>query len=511
MLYMQVLNTLTSAPAGRSSELAVLLSSRVGINSTNTPAIVASEVEGLLNQDIPYFTVDPAAAFVYSAQGDVVGELVASPLELMHSKLARMGEDDLARQVRLVRSAFSATVPDEGMGPVREVGTPEPDSTTFADLAVKVGMDLAGRVSLDRFDHLPATWIGPLAAIETDRPWPPGFLGYDLYTGRLGVGLGMARGVRALGSPLFELVACQLFDNTASILSDETYDPENIGSMGRGAYTGVAGVAWALWTAGRTLERSDWCDVATTSLAAIVEAASPERDSKFLDVIAGVPGLFTVARTIGAPIDLEPLRHRVMAAVVDGLENYEVNTQSGFAHGLSGLLFHLATTGPVPDVITETLMQRLGSFWRPAELNWSTNDTHNRATHGWCHGRAGVTMGVAASGVDPGTYGLPDLTTLVTAIGEDATGYNITHCHGDLGNYDMLRWLVTHKTPDLGHVLEKVQHTLQAGSLSRKLDDPHSRYSLNDGLMVGRAGVLLYAAERIDQSLSISPTTLEVR
>lgn len=527
MLYTQVLRTLNSAPAASSEKLTHLLAMRIGLGSLESPRLVSAEVASLLARDVPYFTVVADSPHVFAESSDTsVGDLVASPLAMVKTKLESMSESALEGQLRLIRIAFCATVSDEGMevvgGSVPNEAQPFNRPTdvdpghAWIDLARDVADDIASRMVADRFDHLPHTWLGPLAAIDGDRPWPPGVLGYDLYTGRLGVALALARAARALDDEPLARKVSQLFDTSAVILDGETYVEKSLGPLGRGAYTGVTGVLWALWAAGRALDRPDWCQVAARSFTGLWNAAEIEPDSKLLDTMAGTTTALRVAQMMGvsAPA-LTHAREQVTAALIrqDGWPLFELADQSGFAHGLSGVLFYTAATGDSTlEPAARELTARIGEFWEPDAMNWHTNTKHNRLAHGWCHGRAGVTLGLAAAArtfdIEDPRWDIDDLTARVAAEG---SGYNLTYCHGDLGNFDTLRWLTGGKRVADLPILANFANKLTVPAVRAKLGDRHSRYSLNDGLLAGRAGVLLHAAERVDTSMWISPLTLEVR
>ncbi|MDF4189824.1 hypothetical protein PV941_12555, partial [Ligilactobacillus salivarius] len=69
----------------------------------------------------------------------------------------------------------------------------------------------------DRYEHLPKTWIGPVARFGP--VFPPCFLGYDLYSGRFGPALALAVAVTLFSDYLSFQASYDLFALSASLLS----------------------------------------------------------------------------------------------------------------------------------------------------------------------------------------------------------------------------------------------------------------------------------------------------
>ncbi|QHO90099.1 hypothetical protein CWT12_00380 [Actinomyces sp. 432] len=516
--YAQVLSTLTSPLSAGSAELARMLALRVGLTGTSHTRLITEEVSSLLEQDIPYFTTDTSKFHVLDAAGErALLPLDQAPIDTALERIRALDESDLARQLRLIRSAFCGIVPDESIAPTaRPALTPRPatrapgeDRLTLTDLAADIGGQIVGRMLTDTDPRRPMTWIGPLASVETARPWPPGVLGYDLYTGRLGTALALARAGRALSDTNLTRAASQVFEATIDMVSDI---PEAASPV-RGTYAGAVGVAWALWAAGKVLERPEWCRSSGDLLRHLWSSARPTDPADELDTISGVIASWRVSQMLGVTdLALDHDLDKALATVIDGSwKDTEVSRHSGFAHGTAGVLYTVAQH-PQAQRYVPTLLEHLGTFWDEDSRNWYTASDHSHVNHGWCHGRAGVLLGLAAARLTQGlTYShRAELTGLVADIATDGAAYNLTYCHGSLGDYDAARWLIDRGACADTSVLTRMEEVLTPQAIARKSCDPHSRYSLSDGLMVGIAGSLLHLAERIDPTIKVSPTTLEV-
>ncbi|MFG3252676.1 type 2 lanthipeptide synthetase LanM family protein [Streptomyces sp. NPDC048172] len=539
LLYGQTLRMTSGPKALDGYEPYLALLKRIAIASkTSSRHLVLSELRQLARRDVPYFTV--AGTGVAAEDGDGVptgAEFDESPLETALAKTARLSEFGLGEQLRLLHSAFASRFPDDHLTGAR---TAVPSAEPSAEPSVRVESDDAGLAPLldslcenllatslaDKFGHLPRTWVGPSASAEIDRPWPPTVLGYDLYTGRSGPALALAAGARVLGNDAYRGLAGQIFATVADILSGHTYETRSVQQAGYAGYTGLAGTLFALSAAGRLLGEDGWTGAAQGALPLVldqVRAQPPEELPP--DVIGGLAGVLSCVLAIGGPHAegaVAELTALLTGALRADRHPAELD-QSGYAHGVSGLLAVLSRAYPylpegrraVEDVL-ERLHDRLGAFHDAAAGDWFTNmATTGKFSTGWCHGSAGIALGLSAYATLSGDEGA--LRARETAVGNvlrDGFGRNITWCHGDLGNHDILRQLIRDTgDPDgrLREGLTRVERSwLTPDVFRRKLADPRSRYAHTSSLMVGSSGVALHLANRLDPDIRVSPVTLAV-
>jgi lantibiotic modifying enzyme len=244
-----------------------------------------------------------------------------------------------------------------------------------------------------------------------------------------------------------------------------------------------------------------------------------------IDLIYGYSGVLTSLLAVGGP-HMRTAVAELVPRLVDGLRDAEPLTQSGFAHGVAGIMHALARALPhVPEdgraMVTDTLtflVKHLAEFFDEREQSWFTNvATPTSFATGWCHGAAGIALGLAACAV-----ALPTATDVhvardaaVSATRRNGFGRNLTWCHGDLGNHDVLQHIARTAPPPVRHDIEQDVSLIECswldpGGLASKLADPHSRYSHTSSLMVGTSGVLLHLAHRLDGGFRVSPVTLDV-
>lgn len=508
-LYALVSRSLTSSIATRDRELQKLLAARIALSSRGVdPRLTASEVRQLLAGDIPYFMTKPVETLLHDGDGHVVAELTATPLAEWAAKLDRMGEQDLTAQLAMVDSAFSASVPDNHLAATRTLNVTA-TASDIVDVVRRIADQLRDSAAPDRTASLPPTWIGPMAAASGTRPWPPGVLSYDLYTGRTGIALALASAGYVLDDASYRAVAYDVLGRTAQLLDSDGLEMRNLRLVGGSAYTGMAGVLWALWHAANLLGDPSLARSAERFVPRLLAELAP--DPSDLDMIRGSLGCSLVARFL-APSEptLAAYEQRIVRAVLDR-RNREMWGQSGFAHGISGALYALAgmPRDAVPDAAFIGLLGALDELWDAGQNNWWTNVGHESVAHGWCHGRAGIVTALArVARTRPHVSGA-DVELHLDALCAEGFGINLTHCHGDLGNLDLLRALDRMGVGGMRSRIAGATADLAPGVLAARLCDSSSRYSTNPSLLVGKSGVLLHLAGRLDTSLSIWPTVLD--
>ncbi|KUL26661.1 type 2 lanthipeptide synthetase LanM family protein [Streptomyces regalis] len=545
VLYAQTMRMTSGARALADHDVYAALLKRVAIPSkTSDRQIVRSEMRQLAERDIPYFTVASTSVVLQDGDGAEVASFPESPLERALAKVRAMTEFDLQEQLRLIHSAFACRFPDnhlaaalpaapdtERAGTAPGAGSDPCADGTAAALAARLCDRLIASSLPDKYAHLPRTWIGPLASAQVGRPWPPTVLGYDLYTGRVGPALALAAAGRVLGRDDYREQATQIFSTTADILARERYEKRSIEQAGFAGYTGMAGILFALTAAGRLLDRDDWVSAAQGAVPLVLGQlrALPQAELP-LDVISGVAGVLSCVAEIGGEHGAQAVAELTSLLTAglprDGREPAgparAALEQSGYAHGIAGLLHVLCRAHPLlpadgrPAVESAAayLAGRLDGFFDRAENNWFSNvATPTSFSTGWCHGATGISLALDAYA---GLSGDPDAARkrdmAVGNLLRHGFGRNLTWCHGDLGNHDALTALAARtQDPVLREARTAVEDRwLRPEVFERKLADTRSRYAHTSSLMVGWAGVVLHLVHRLDPTVRVSPVTLTV-
>ncbi len=523
--YDQALRSLTGTEASANGELADGLLKRVAIASPSAArALVESECQQLWETDVPYFLLHADGTDITGTHGQLVVKdaLALSPLAEVQRGLASLSEDDLDRQVTLIRMAFNAKLPDphvmDAVVELRHVGAAHAaaadGSGRLRELAVDLADSLVAAMVEDRYPHLPRTWIGPVATAEANRPWSPGVLGYDLYTGRVGPALALAALGTTLPTARFTDAAEAVFTPIAQILNERTFETRSITQAGIGAYNGFAGTAWALAVAGRLLGRHDYADAAQAATAFLAGEAA---DRGWFDYISGGVGaeLVLLEITPDAPALRERIdrscRYALEHGLADGME------YSGLAHGVAGLMRYAArafrgtglTSAQELYAASRAALERrffVGDV-RGYRTNASGEENHSDS---WCNGTAGLMLAIA-EGVMCGLSSDDELDGLVTRLRRDPVSRNLTLCHGILGLREATAWMARRLGPRAGiDALDRdLLGYLDADVIAAGAHDEDSRYSQSTSLMAGRSGVVLHLRNRLQAGL-VSPLTLDL-
>ncbi|KFF96716.1 hypothetical protein IQ62_34530 [Streptomyces scabiei] len=538
-LYAQTLRMSSSSSALEDTAPYLALLKRIAIASpTSDRQIVRSELRQLAERDIPYFTVASTGTALTNGEGTEIGAAFdRSPLDLVLAKAARMTEFDLGEQLRLIHSAFASRFPDNHLTPAANPAPapgrqgpalPGPDDRLIA-LVAELSDHLIATSLPDRFADLPRTWIGPRASAEADRPWPPCVLGYDLYTGRTGPALALAAAGRLLDDSRYRNLSAQIFSTTAEILATQSYEIRNIQQVGFGGYTGMAGILFALSTAGKILGEDSWTRAAQGAVPLILDQVRSLPPGRLpLDVIGGLAGALSCMTAIGGS-HADAAITALTSLLVDALQDdgsgdgsrAAVLAQSGFAHGISGVLYALSRAHshlpsdrrPLVESTLADLVGRLHSFYDPGVGNWHSNLARPGSfSTGWCHGATGIALALSAySTVSGGDEGIRLRDKAIANTLRHGFGRNLTWCHGDLGNHDALTVLADCGGPPLRAEIAKLeQRWLQPEVFARKLGDTRSRYAHTNSLLVGTSGVVLHLVNRVDPASRVSPITFAV-
>lgn len=154
--------------------------------------VVKAELTDMQQGDIPLFTTTPSTLDVFSALGVRIPDVLAETgMAVVRRRLRQLGEQDLRRQVWLIRASF-ATMADAGKRPAGPLSPPAAVTPPVTRARLLTG---AAAIA----DHLIATavygadditWIG-LERLDEEN-WTIRPLGIDLYGGVAGIALFLA-------------------------------------------------------------------------------------------------------------------------------------------------------------------------------------------------------------------------------------------------------------------------------------------------------------------------------
>ncbi len=454
-------------------------------------AIVQSEFRQMWSNSVPYFTVSSDELDIREPSGSAVGSLSSTPLQLFDRRIRGVGEADLEEQLRVIEIAMRSKVPDDHHAPVlAPQGRRSSGATGLADALDANANWLLQRQLPDRYDHLPACWVGPIISADTGAPWPPGIVGYDLYSGRVGAALALLAAGVALGSERYVRGGMAVFDPVAAMLLGDLDQLVNAQYRGQGLYSGLSSTIWGVDLAGRILGDDRLRQAASNGLSLLkdtTDAAVP-----WSDLMSGdVGGLL-----VQVELESEGLTHidayRVSAMLDASLNTLLASEQDdlSLAHGLAGLRLAVRKLEPwiTPTVHERVCREAERLILRPQEGATVTSGIS------WCNGLSGQ---IVAFMDDVAV--VADLVDSARLVAESGPLASLTLCHGVLGLFEVLRVGSQTSGSEACSVLLE--------NLARRLDPPtlmevagaeqRSRYSHSPSLMAGVGSVTWHLATRL--------------
>ncbi|MFG2846793.1 type 2 lanthipeptide synthetase LanM family protein [Kitasatospora sp. NPDC048296] len=425
-------------------------------------AYVDHERADLWRGDVPVFTIRPDGVDARSSTGALIPDVTDQPpLDLALAKADALGEEDLERQLQLLRLSVTTSGgarEPHGRAVVRTPVAGAAPGRGTADralaMAVEVGEGLLREACRGSAD---LAWVGPNWA--PPGHWVPAELGPDLYSGTAGVTL------------FLHQLACTTGDRdhrTAASAAELTLRRQIRRRADRlgGGLSGLGGLLYAL--AQLTAHHPDAELDALGSLLLDRVSATAAGDTQY-DLLAGNAG------TIGGLLAWEAVRpgpavtdalaacaeHLVRAAAPHpeggagwlpaSLAGTVTRPLAGFAHGGSGVAWALARAG---HRLGDPRLPRLAlaavayerTLFDPAAANWRDvreDDGPDGPSYPalWCHGASGIALArtdLARLVPEERESLLAERDAALGTVLREGFGHNSSLCHGDLGNLEAL-------------------------------------------------------------------------
>ena len=430
--------------------------------------VVGAERHDLAEGDVPLFTTRPRSRDLWTSRGVRLRNVIAPPgLDLVTTRLQRLGPADLARQQWFIRASFASLAPSAL--PDTPTNGPTP-STTHRPSRRAAGPSPERLLALacavgDRVAALPCradgacSWIG--MTLSDESRWTPAPLDSSLYGGLPGVGLFLAQLGSTTGEDRFTALAQEVL---ATWRARRELDWSRV--TGIGALEGWGGAVYLLARLG-----SLWEDEALLADAeAIVERlpALIEQNETF-DFFGGAAGCIMGLLALHAVAPSERTLHTAVACghhLLSGAQPMDQGSGwlapgevhaplSGLSHGAAGIAMALdelwAATGcePFRTAALEALAYERSLF--SAETgNWADlrplppgqpepNGARPRFMTALCHGAPGIGLArvrMLRHANDPEIARDVDVALETTL--RYGWGRNHSLCHGDLGNLELL-------------------------------------------------------------------------
>ncbi|GAB3441552.1 hypothetical protein GCM10027570_07790 [Streptomonospora sediminis] len=504
-----------------------LLFHRVGVGRPDVPAaILRAEIEDLLNADVPYFSLRTGSTDVYDSRGRDLGRyLQQRPIDSAVELIGAASPADRKRNAAIIRlsyvsklrhagdrTGFTFGEPSEGgRRPREQTRNDAADSTEHTRHIEHIAAQLVSQ-RIDGTGALPPTWIGARISPTALQYWKVEELGTDFYSGSPGLAYFLGQAGSALGRAEWTDSALQYFTRMAERLVE--HGIRDLPHLLPGMYTGAGGIAYAMHNLAAAAGAPELSDLAAELWRRIPEALSDETE---FDVLGGAGGL------LGASIALAErfrgTRHEAVhleaatafyARTRRGIEALRADPAaayySGYAHGVSGVYPYLLRYGAmVGDAdgcadLVDFLLDRERDLFDERTGTWAIGSDSAQPAHGWCHGAPGMLLAKClAATFEPARSDelRAEIRLLLDTCLSSSFGHNLTLCHGDLGNLQIV-----------GFAAEVLGDTALQARAQRRFDDfaavnvpalltrEGNRHVLAESVMAGRCGIGLALLQR---------------
>ncbi|CYU82082.1 lantibiotic synthetase [Streptococcus suis] len=514
--YEQILRVLTAAEPSQRIDLAHMLVSRLALlSSTSDVSLPISESKQIRNGDIPYLYVQFDSNVIADSNGRVA-MLTTSPMNEFSYKLQNLNDQDLVNQVRLIKLSFLSRLADSHDGKVLDdeniINTSTGTYRPFENDLSQIIENIVDSALTDRFSHLPETWIGPIS--RRGSGWVPGVLGYDLYSGRVGIAIVLLLYGKYFKDQKSYNLSKEIFEKISNILNSESFDKGNLLKIGSGAYSGISGMLWTLYKAGEISQNEEWMRVSKISWKFVAEEDIIDGD--FFDIISGGSGSIVLRYSMLSDYRLP---NNLLSVIIDkGYEqilNIDEQTTSGLAHGLGNLIWFFSIINRKhKDERIEILIKKvheviLNKFMNnKKEILVYNSQNESNISNSWCNGLSGLLLAYYEA-YKSNVIEKDFVIKIIEQLKRNKLPVIPTLCHGGIGVVEILEYIKDEFHVEVEPILNYLYNILFCpNQVVEYLKSSDSRYALGQGLLTGNTGALLYLFKQKNKSIKFNPLVL---
>lgn len=479
--------------------------------------IIHSECSDLLQGDIPHFTTRVDSCSIWDSKGRKFPNFFPeSGWSHVMKRVQSLSQRDLEEQIRyLYLSMMSLVQSYDPRVPVRKTFHLKKDAS-FQDMAIQIGEHLVEQ-SIWGQDYTDVTWLG-ISEQKGSLSFSP--LNVGLYDGLMGIALFFAQLEQVTQQIEYQELA---YAATTSVIRYSTHPANYLPLSG---YYGNASILYGLaclyeiWSDPYFLSPVDYLlDKVKSQIS---------QDATF-DLLSGSAGallaLLKLYNVTKNPQALELAKQcgnyliHQKVALKHGLAwpspLYE-DPLGGMAHGVTGIALALYRLYKVTgeenylDTCRGALCYQ-ESLFNENTGNWVDVRFHNQAgrvdQHAWCHGAPGIILGYSEMWDILNRSQKSAIRHALAGIINSSWHSNHSLCHGDFGNYLILKKVQEKfftKKVNLEQIKQSIYQNIQTTGIRSGL--PSRAESL--GLMSGYAGIGLAMLAMDSDQLLFDPLSL---
>lgn len=430
------------------------------------------EQEELLKFDIPYFEIEANSKdLILSEERKIIDCFIETPLESLFTKIDILGEKDLEKQLSIIRQSFLVSSSDfivKELGDVRQelkVRNAIIEDKSAIDDRIQNFIDNTVKEVFEQKLINPFTnqyfWIGPISKEEEGNihyqvmDFPSGY-----YMGNVGI----LRTLLSLrNSEDYKVYIDKLIKDIEMEIDQLVIC--NSGELELSAYNGLTSFLRYYVDLYR-VSRID-LDFFKKRVGQLLEQVEQNIDTdQSLDVLNGTAGaalsILSVNQLIATDSHLsekinkilEHCRRHLLNSIRQKdnelffpLKENKNNYMTGFSHGSSGIILALhkisKVIGTNDDMIIQKLLETERQLYNSEQKVWYRGNKTDQYSWAWCHGIPGILLSRIELYLDGycDSRLVEEIRELYDITIEKSLGFNLTYCHGDLGNIIICKYV----------------------------------------------------------------------
>jgi len=470
-------------------------------------SIVDSEINDLLNHDIPYFTYQVDSNHLYDSNGKLISNVFdQTSLGMVREQILLFSPENLLEQLNLIRlTIHSNEIANIDANEVEGIPAAHPvllreSEFSFLKEAESIGDFLVEQVIYDR-DYNYASWLG----IENvNNKYQLQSLDFSLYNGMFGISIFLGQLYKHIPKTEYKEI----------ILKNINYINERMnqveGELINSVFNGIGSFAYGLYYLSSVLKEKHLEELGYEYLRMMLDLKKDNqnvKDSKGqiyteanIDFISGHAGIITFAVNLyeskGIDLALE-IAENYGLDLLDSLEKHFSPKLLGLAHGTSGIILALDKLDRVIkderiSIFIEKLVKYEDEHFELLSLNWldlRENVSEQTSAYYWCHGAPGILLSRAELKQNHTKSSVKETKVIRNFITNHFDMNRIGICHGIFGNLDILLSLMKKYPKELpkDEILNLAESYIQNKDIRSILQGLKDRGLL--GLMLGISGV----------------------
>ncbi|WP_426333858.1 type 2 lanthipeptide synthetase LanM [Paenibacillus silvae] len=462
--------------------------------------IVPTEIDDLLNNDIPYYTFPIDDTCLYTSdQRKIPNIFKKTCLAWIEEKLDRYSQKDLTNQLHLLQYAIhSAQVEHMALPEMEALDYVESlplTSSQFDPTATAINIaNYLLEYRLTEQGH--STWLG---LRNHDNRFRLTLLDFSLYSGTLGISMFLGLMYVQTGNSEYRNAAMENFRYVISVferVADDELSPSVFNGRGSVVYAGFFLDALFDFPEARQAARLQLTKIKQYSGQPLSAQPVDELQSN-LDFLDGYAGIITLCVHIWERF-AEPEALETARIYAERLCQHLKQDQAklvGFAHGSSGMIYALRKIEAYdllsPDEgVLDTLLQFERSNYDSTRANWMDLRGHvedRLGSYYWCHGAPGVLLG--RSELDEPIDEAERLKLLNAMLEHAASNPRLSLCHGIFGMMEILLSLANNPgwQASSSMIHDAIWGLVNRASVSSQIEGMKDRGLV--GLMLGVSGI----------------------